>query len=540
MREKFVTDESQDGGIDAYYKDESTKIFYFIQSKFRTTADNFEEKSISLEELLKMDLARITSGETENEAGISYNGKIKALIRTIATTADISEWEYKVIVLANLSSRYSKTKIQKLLDDFTYEVFDYRKSYTDLVFPVIAGTYYSAPDFYVDINVTSDAALSRIKYNVIAEDLSCEITILFAPTSEMGRIMSTYKNTILMFNPRSYLTLSKNKVNKEIRSTIVDRQSNEFSLFNNGITILSDELNVKDRIGKKGKGQLHLKNPQIINGGQTAYTLSQIYEKDSTSTFFVNKEVLLKIIKLNSGDPKKLKLVKAISRATNLQTPVDEADRRANDPIQIKLQSTIFNDFGMFYERKKGEFFDGENRKYISNQNIVNRDVFIRACYAISGRPDIARAKASKQLFEETAHDELFRELKRKGFDHLYMMLGYKIFNNLLSIEKINRKNKNSVYGSALRYGKYAVVYAAVNTMKSLVSVASIDQDAIENSERLLKRWNKFETFAVKRRTNKAYFKSKPQTGGGFEQDFDNYYKVSNIIADMDTFFKIR
>ena len=38
-REKFVTDDSQDGGIDAYYIDHENKKIYFIQSKFRTNND---------------------------------------------------------------------------------------------------------------------------------------------------------------------------------------------------------------------------------------------------------------------------------------------------------------------------------------------------------------------------------------------------------------------------------------------------------------------------------------------------------------------
>jgi hypothetical protein len=47
-------------------------------------------------------------------------------------------------------------------------------------------------------------------------------------------------------------------------------------------------------------------------------------------------------------------LHKEISRATNQQTAVDDADRRSNDKIQIELQK-----YGLFYERKRGEFFDG-------------------------------------------------------------------------------------------------------------------------------------------------------------------------------------
>lgn len=40
-REYFITDKSNDGGIDAYYINKETKTVYVIQSKFRTSQDNF-------------------------------------------------------------------------------------------------------------------------------------------------------------------------------------------------------------------------------------------------------------------------------------------------------------------------------------------------------------------------------------------------------------------------------------------------------------------------------------------------------------------
>lgn len=63
-REKYITDGTADGGIDGYFIDPDRKLIYFLQSKFRTTETNFENKRISFEEIVSMDIARITSGET--------------------------------------------------------------------------------------------------------------------------------------------------------------------------------------------------------------------------------------------------------------------------------------------------------------------------------------------------------------------------------------------------------------------------------------------------------------------------------------------
>ncbi|TOO19281.1 AIPR family protein, partial [Vibrio parahaemolyticus] len=98
----------------------------------------------------------------------------------------------------------------------------------------------------------------------------CDITVVFVPTSEIGRVLYTYRNSILKYNPRCYLEMKANTVNNEIYSTIKNKNTNEFALFNNGITMLSDETNVNERIGQKDKAQILISNPQIINGGQTA------------------------------------------------------------------------------------------------------------------------------------------------------------------------------------------------------------------------------------------------------------------------------
>lgn len=75
-REHYITDGSYDGGIDAYYIDKESKEIVFVQSKFRTNEKNFENKEIDYDELLSMDVDRVTEGEEIDEDGNSYNSKI--------------------------------------------------------------------------------------------------------------------------------------------------------------------------------------------------------------------------------------------------------------------------------------------------------------------------------------------------------------------------------------------------------------------------------------------------------------------------------
>src|SRR5260221_13417370 len=103
-REKFVTDGGYDGGIDAYYIDSETKTIFLIQSKFRTTEANFEGKQIEIKEILKIDADRISEGETKNEDGEEYNGKIQKMLKRISEIPDTARYKWQVVLLANLKN----------------------------------------------------------------------------------------------------------------------------------------------------------------------------------------------------------------------------------------------------------------------------------------------------------------------------------------------------------------------------------------------------------------------------------------------------
>jgi hypothetical protein len=246
-REKYMTDGSYDGGIDGYYIDQESKVIYLIQSKFRTNVENFETKEISLEEILTMDVNRILEGEEHDENAHLYNGKIKQLQREVSNIADVARYSYRIILLANLAN-ISPSKLRQLTGGYAVEVFDFEKSYEQLIFPVISGTYFTATDISIPIDLSNKNAGSKISYTVKTKISDCEITVLFVPTIEIAKIMNKYKNSILKYNPRSYLDLEGHFVNNAIRETILNTETNEFALYNNGITLLSDETYINEKI----------------------------------------------------------------------------------------------------------------------------------------------------------------------------------------------------------------------------------------------------------------------------------------------------
>lgn len=548
-RERLITDDPYDGGIDAYYIDDESKCITLIQAKFRTTEENFENKKISIDELLSMDVDRITEGEPNNEEGIKYNSKILAMQEEIGKIPDIGRYRYEVIILANVKE-YKQSEFKKLTAGFPVEVFDYERCYKELVFPVVSGTFYDANEIVVNLSLSNkESSEGRISYSVNTEYKDCKITVVFVPLLEIAKIMYKYKNSVLKYNPRSFLSLSHNDVNTKIEDTVINKETNEFALFNNGITILSDGTEFSSKVAKKDQAQLIIKNPQIINGGQTAYTLSIIYEKGlfkDDLTPFENKEVLTKVITfiddqevvgcgVKIQEIQRLELIEALSRATNEQSFVKESDRRSNEKVQIIYQEKIYDEFGYFYNRKRGEFYDGLQQKYITKDRVVDPSIFIRAALSMKGEVARARRNGDEVLFKRN-----FEEVFVDDNSYRKYMFGYMVFEYLVELEKEFSKTKNNkfginTYGYAIRYGKYAVVNVVSRFYNDDFKIVDYKNQCEKITNEVLLQWSEFETKVSKQKKNKDYFVTVSNEDGTIERNlnFDGYYKGRNINEDI-------
>jgi AIPR protein len=528
-RECLVTDGSGDGGIDAYYIDQRNKLIYVLQSKFRATAVNFSSTNMTPSDLLKMDVARILKGEKRDEKGAPYNEWItKRLQKAIQKLTDAGSYTTNVVLLGNTKT-FSPLQLKRLVEGYKVDQYPHDRAYKDLLFPIINGTYFTHPHLTIEINLANLKGETHLDYDVKIASLKSNVKLLFVPTREIGRIMHTYKNSILKFNPRSFLELKSNPVNKEIESSIRNLGSNQFALFNNGITIIADSTSISSDTAKQGTAQVVLRNPQLVNGAQTAYTLGRIYEectKTNNFSVFKGKEVLLKVITFvgpkKVGGAVRAKLIGEISRASNSQTKVDESDRRSNDPIQIELQDELFQNHGLCYERKRGEFSDGLHYGYISSKLIINREKLVRVSLACDYRANQARSSISK-FFDESAITNVLK-IKDAG----RYAFGYAVLNILEEKRKAKPKTKGDRYhtkefGQALRYGQYAVV--AVCTNRGIAS----NQSEAQIIYTILSQWTKFEKWAEQQASNANYKK-----GSAF--DYVNYYKGSTLPADLQAY----
>lgn len=321
-------------------------------------------------------------------------------------------------------------------------------------------------------------------------------------------------------------------MNAQIALSVTKIPANDFAILNNGITLIADDSSVTDESGKRNVGVLSIVNPQIINGGQTAYTLSQLYsDLPNAPAAFKGKEVMLKIVTLQAKGEKRQEFISSISSATNQQNPVEVADRRSNSPVLTELQQKIFNEYGYFFERKKGEFFNGKLKGFMAGQHQIDRVDLIRSWYSYVGEPASARS-GKDSLFEEERLKKILPDASR----YKEVFLAYMLLLELEEKQKQANKGVISLDGSSnvFRYGKYVPIAAAAHLTPSLtadIGVEDFKRIATNLVSKVIGRWKGFENHAVsKQPQNIKYFSE------GVEH-YDNYYKGKTVNGDIAEYF---
>jgi AIPR protein len=523
--EALITDGSNDGGLDAYYIDSESKIVYLVQSKFRTTQENFENRSVNAYDLFKMDLGLITNGEEKNANGIKYNGKILGCQRAIRDISDIGKYKYCLVFLGNIPASLDPEKLKEVSGSVCneVEVINGADTYNSLLLPYLQSDFYNKREFVLKIRINQNQS-NRINYSVKINGQSININLSFIPTVEIASMMREYKNSLLKYNPRCYVGIKNGGVNQQIHNSISETESNEFSLLNNGITVICTDFEYTERNAEPNSATLLVSNPQIVNGGQTAFTLSKI-QAGGNSDLFTNKEVLVKFISLNQEQtPDQTRLIEKISEATNNQTPVNLADRKSNDEKLIELQKYFFEHHGLLLERKRGEFYEMIDTGIINKNRIVKKEQVMRLLFVMDGKMSEARSYSTAKLFKDYP-------LERIDCDYfIYVYNIIKIYKLVESLEQKSsdqdEKYKTDELGAGLRYGKYAmagVIFHKLDgrNISNLITVVA----------KVKEEWKGFEIAITNHEHNKDYFDD------GF--NFDNYYKGKTINKDLVNYFQL-
>lgn len=175
------------------------------------------------------------------------------------------------------------------------------------------------------------------------------------PLFEIAELIKTHGERLLERNIRRYLGIHNNRVNEEIKKTIIGEHPENFYFLNNGITLVCNKFDYNNL--QATDNIINVKNLQIINGGQTCMTIYKTLTEERQLQFFENNDsfknamVLFRLYQLPSDSED---LVTQITYATNSQNPVDLRDLKSNDVIQKRLEHSI-EGLGYNYRRKRSE-----------------------------------------------------------------------------------------------------------------------------------------------------------------------------------------
>lgn len=181
------------------------------------------------------------------------------------------------------------------------------------------------------------------------------------PGAVLADIYDKFGSQLLEGNVRSFLS-TKVAVNKKIRETILTVPQNFFA-YNNGVSATAMDLIVE----KEGDGKYitYAKDFQIINGGQTTASLSNARYKDKADLSAIY--VQMKLTEVDSNTEKASELIRNISKSSNSQNKVSDADFFATHPFHIRMEKFSRKLFApatggaqyetkWFYERARGQY----------------------------------------------------------------------------------------------------------------------------------------------------------------------------------------
>ncbi len=192
------------------------------------------------------------------------------------------------------------------------------------------------------------------------------------PGKVLADIYDEYGSRLLEGNVRSFLS-TRVKVNKKIRETILT-QPDMFFAYNNGISITATNVVISEN--KTGKYLSYAKDMQIVNGGQTTASLSNTRHKDKVSLEDIFVQMKLTQVDSESAN----EIIPQISKSSNSQNKVSEADFFSNHPFHIRMETISrrlyapsvgggMHNTHWFYERARGQYFHAQMRMTKSEKN---------------------------------------------------------------------------------------------------------------------------------------------------------------------------
>lgn len=272
------------------------------------------------------------------------------------------------------------------------------------------------------------------------------------PGEVLASIYDYYGAQLLEGNVRSFLS-TKVAVNKKIRQTILTAPKMFFA-FNNGISATAVEVVIEDTA--HGKFITYVRDFQIINGGQTTASLSNARFRDKADLSNIN--VQMKLTELNGNRDETQDLLQKISRSSNSQNKVSDADFFSTHPFHIRMEQIsrrLFapaiggaqHDTHWFYERARGQYLQAQMRMTKAERNrfllqnpksqLISKTDFAKARNSWRCLPHIVSKGAQRNFMEFAQWVDEKWALSDQNFNERYFQESIALYILFKHVEKL-------------------------------------------------------------------------------------------------------
>ncbi len=240
-----------------------------------------------------------------------------------------------------------------------------------------------------------------------------DVCLTVIPGDLLYKLYKEYGARLLERNVRSYLQ-ARGKVNKGINQTIRDCPE-RFLAYNNGLSATADSVQYAENSDKPGSEWRIRKvtNLQIVNGGQTTASIYHAYRKEAEKIAQISVPVKLSIVQPHLLD----EIVPLISRYSNSQNKVSDADFYANDLFHVSVQKlsgelwtrgtgTNQKQTKWYYERARGSYLQEKARrktefeKEFPKDQVIDKTQLAKYLMACDGYPYVV-SLGSEKCFRE-------------------------------------------------------------------------------------------------------------------------------------------
>jgi hypothetical protein len=391
-----LTGDVSDKNIDAILFDENAKQVHVIQGKFHQKVSSEKRNDV----LAFADLATYP-WETKEFLKAFYNKLDPLVLQKFEKLVDyVKGKKYELRLYYVTTGKCSRTiineaneKIRQAEGPAKIFIFDSNqvltifKDYIEGVAPAVK---------LLSLRIVTEGSIQH--EGVIHQydpDREIESWVFSMSAKDVGEMYKKVGIRLFARNVRGYL--GDTKINEAMENTI-ENEAHNFWYYNNGLTIVCDEVKRETR---GGEDVLLVDKAQVINGQQTTITLSKSNSEKAN--------LLVKVIKIprHAGDADEYdSLVNSIVKATNWQNRIEPADLVSNDYKQVSLERKLRKKDYQYIRKRMSK--SEAKRLYGSQVSFqINKYELAQTVAACEFDPLIVR-KGKQHLFEEPYYPIIF------------------------------------------------------------------------------------------------------------------------------------